>query len=132
MPELQPYSPEMTCRFRINDTNSDIKYTDLARSKIFYSLIFIFGSFVAGAVVTLLAFRIHDHYKQAASDLVVKNLIHELGVTRDALASREKDVALLSSDKTLLEVRLESDKIRYEEQLALLKQARESFKNLKI
>tara|TARA_B110000503_G_scaffold135527_1_gene216295 strand:+ start:215 stop:1567 length:1353 start_codon:yes stop_codon:yes gene_type:complete len=99
-----------------------------------YSLIFIFGSFVAGAVVTLLAFRIHDHYKQAASDLVVKNLIHELGVTRDALASREKDVALLSSDKTLLEVRLESDKIRYEEQLALLKQARESlsqeFENL--
>ncbi len=65
-----------------------------------YSLIFIFGSFVAGAVVTLLAFRIHNHYKQAASDLVVKNLIHELGVTRDALASMEKDVALLSSDKT--------------------------------
>ncbi|MFT7267750.1 MAG: DNA recombination protein RmuC [Porticoccus sp.] len=99
-----------------------------------YSLIFIFGNFVAGAVVTLLAFSIRNHYKQAASDLVVKNLTHELGVTRDVLASREKDVALLGSDKTLLEVRLESDKIRYEEQLALLKQARESlsqeFENL--
>ena len=51
-----------------------------------YSLIFIFGSFVAGAAVTLLAFRVHNHYKQTASDLVVKHLTHELGVTRDALA----------------------------------------------
>jgi|TARA_B110000503_G_scaffold140080_1_gene230043 DNA recombination protein RmuC len=99
-----------------------------------YNLIFIFGSFIVGVAVTLLAFRVNNHYKQTAYDLVVKNLTHELSVTRDMLASREKDIVLLGSNKTALEVRLESDKIRYEEQLALLKQARESlsqeFENL--
>ena len=79
--------------------------------------------------------------KQAVAETTQNALLDELNVAREGLETRGQEVSalreevmVLNRDKASLEARLEGDRTRYEEQLQLLKQAKENltqeFENL--
>lgn len=72
--------------------------------------------------------------KKVAADTLTARLDQDVSTLRETLAQRENEVASLNRDKASLETRLEGERTRYEEQLQLLRQARESltqeFENL--
>jgi DNA recombination protein RmuC len=98
------------------------------------SLIFLLAGAVLGALLAFIVGRINSGRKQAVAEITITQLSSDLNTVRETLVSRDNDVALLNREKASLETRLEVDKTRYEEQLQLLKQARETltqeFENL--
>lgn len=98
------------------------------------SLIFLLAGAILGALLVFVVGRINSSRKQAVADVTISQLSSDLITAREILVSRDEDVALLNREKASLETRLEVNKTRYEEQLQLLKQARETltqeFENL--
>lgn len=98
------------------------------------SLIFLLAGAILGALLAFVVGRINSSRKQAVADVTISQLSSDLITAREILVSRDEDVALLNREKASLETRLEVNKTRYEEQLQLLKQARETltqeFENL--
>ncbi|MEH6468991.1 MAG: DNA recombination protein RmuC [Porticoccus sp.] len=91
------------------------------------------GLAIGASLVFLLSLIISSRKKTATDDLTAR-LDQDVTTLRATLAQREGEVASLNRDKASLETRLEGDRTRYEEQLQLLRQARESltqeFENL--
>lgn len=94
-----------------------------------------------GALLVFLVSRISVSRKQAVAETTQNALLDELDVVRERLKVREQEASTLreeaialNRDKASLEARLEGDRTRYEEQLQLLKQAKENltqeFENL--
>lgn len=98
------------------------------------NLIFLLAGALLGALLAFIVGRINSGRKQAVAEITITQLSSDLNTVRETLVSRDNDVALLNREKASLETRLEVDKTRYEEQLQLLKQARETltqeFENL--
>lgn len=98
------------------------------------NVVFLSAGILIGALLVFLLIRLAGQKKQVASDMTVSQLTRDVEQLRVALEQREQDVSSLNRDKASLETRLESDRLRYEEQLQLLKQAKESltqeFENL--
>lgn len=94
-----------------------------------------------GSLLIFLICRISASRKQAVANAINDALSHELQGLQETLTLRDRDISdlhqeqvSLNRDKASLETRLEADRNRYEEQLQLLKQARENltqeFENL--
>ena len=100
---------------------------------IFLILGIVFGLGI-GALLVFLIGKSRVAHDRAVADVNVGNLTQELSSVRESLLQREDDIAALNREKASLETRLEIDRTRYEEQLQLLKQARENltheFENL--
>ena len=98
------------------------------------NLIFLLSGVAFGALLALLVSRMYAGRKQAVAEITISQLSQELSTARATLISRDNDLASLNRDKASLETRLEVDRTRYDEQLQLLKQARENltqeFENL--
>lgn len=92
------------------------------------------AGFVAGVLLTFLLTRQLSEKQRAVSDVTISRLSEELENQGNRLHQRETELGALNRDKASLEVRLEGERTRYEEQLQLLRQARESlvqeFENL--
>jgi DNA recombination protein RmuC len=90
--------------------------------------------FVAGVLLTSLLTRQLSEKQRAVSDVTISRLSEELENQGNRLHQRETELGALNRDKASLEARLEGERTRYEEQLQLLRQARESlvqeFENL--
>ncbi|MBQ0713121.1 MAG: DNA recombination protein RmuC [Porticoccus sp.] len=97
-------------------------------------LIFLLAGFVIGASLVLLLSLITSNRKKVAANTLVARLDQDISTLKETLGQRESEVASLNRDKASLETRLEGERTRYEEQLQLLRQARESltqeFENL--
>ncbi|MEH6467149.1 MAG: DNA recombination protein RmuC, partial [Porticoccus sp.] len=95
---------------------------------------FLLAGLVIGASLVFLLSLIISSRKKTATDDLTARLDQDVTTLRATLAQREGEVASLNRDKASLETRLEGDRTRYEEQLQLLRQARESltqeFENL--
>ena len=98
------------------------------------NLIFLLAGLAIGASLVFLLSLIISNRKKVAADTLTARLDQDLSTLRETLAQRENEVASLNRDKASLETRLEGERTRYEEQLQLLRQARESltqeFENL--
>jgi len=109
------------------------------------NLIFLLAGSVLGlglgALLVFLIGRSSASRQQAVAETTQNALLDELKTVRDGLEARERDVSdlreeimVLNRDKASLETRLEGDRTRYEEQLQLLKQAKDNltqeFENL--
>lgn len=102
------------------------------------NLIFLLAGMVlgfgVGALLVFLAGRSRAASQQAVAEVTVSNLNQELQSAQQTLRQRSDEVAVLSREKSVLETRLEMDRSRFEEQMLLLKQARDSmsqeFENL--
>ena len=90
------------------------------------NLIFLLSGVAFGALLALLVSRMYAGRKQAVAEITISQLSQELSTARATLISRDNDLASLNRDKASLETRLEVDRTRYDEQLQLLKQAREN------
>ncbi|PHS75547.1 MAG: DNA recombination protein RmuC [Porticoccus sp.] len=92
------------------------------------------AGFVAGVLLTFLLTRQLSEKQRAVSDVTISRLSEELENQGSRLHQRETELGALNRDKASLEARLEGERTRYEEQLQLLRQARESlvqeFENL--
>lgn len=92
------------------------------------------AGFVAGVLLTFLLTRQLSEKQRAVSDVTISRLSEELENQGNRLHQRETELGALNRDKASLEARLEGERTRYEEQLQLLRQARESlvqeFENL--
>ena len=92
------------------------------------------AGFVVGGLLTFLLTRQLSEKQRAVSDVTISRLSEELENQGNRLHQRETELGALNRDKASLEARLEGERIRYEEQLQLLRQARESlvqeFENL--
>jgi DNA recombination protein RmuC len=97
-------------------------------------LIFLLAGLAIGASLVFLSSLITSNRKKAAANALVARLDMDISTLRETLAQRDNEVASLNRDKASLEARLEGERTRYEEQLQLLRQARESlaqeFENL--
>jgi DNA recombination protein RmuC len=97
-------------------------------------LIFLLAGLVIGASLVLLLSMITSNRKKVAANTLVARLDQDISTLKETLGQRESEVASLNRDKASLETRLEGERTRYEEQLQLLRQARESltqeFENL--
>ncbi|MEH6616965.1 MAG: DNA recombination protein RmuC [Porticoccus sp.] len=95
---------------------------------------FLLAGLVIGASLVFLLSLVISSRKKTATDDLTARLDQDVTTLRVTLAQREGEVASLNRDKASLETRLEGDRTRYEEQLQLLRQARESltqeFENL--
>ncbi len=98
------------------------------------NLIFLLAGLVIGASLVFLLSLIISSRKKTATDSLTARLDQDVSTLRATLAQRDSEVASLNRDKASLETRLEGERTRYEEQLQLLRQARESltqeFENL--
>ncbi|HEB26219.1 MAG TPA: DNA recombination protein RmuC [Porticoccus sp.] len=98
------------------------------------NLIFLLAGLAIGASLVFLLSLIISNRKKVAADTLTARLDQDVSTLRETLAQRENEVASLNRDKASLETRLEGERTRYEEQLQLLRQARESltqeFENL--
>ncbi|MEH6529186.1 MAG: DNA recombination protein RmuC [Porticoccus sp.] len=98
------------------------------------NLVFLLAGLAIGASLVFLLSLIISSRKKTATDDLTARLDQDVTTLRATLAQREGEVASLNRDKASLETRLEGDRTRYEEQLQLLRQARESltqeFENL--
>ena len=98
------------------------------------NLFFLLGGLIAGALLTYLMVRAAFVRTKVAAEVTAISQTEEIVSLRAGLALRESELSVLNRDKASLETRLESDRTRYEEQLQLLRQARESltqeFENL--
>jgi DNA recombination protein RmuC len=98
------------------------------------NLIFLLAGLAIGASLVFLLGLIISSRKKTATDDLTARLDQDITTLRETLAKREGEVASLNRDKASLETQLEGDRTRYEEQLQLLRQARESltqeFENL--
>ena len=98
------------------------------------NLMFLLAGLVIGASLVFLLSLIISSRKKTATDDLTARLDQDVTTLRVTLAQREGEVASLNRDKASLETRMEGDRTRYEEQLQLLRQARESltqeFENL--
>ena len=92
------------------------------------------AGFVVGILLTFLLTRQLSEKQRAVSDVTISRLSDDLEDQRKTLHQRETELSVLNRDKASLEARLEGERTRYEEQLQLLRQARESlvqeFENL--
>jgi DNA recombination protein RmuC len=92
------------------------------------------AGFVVGVLLTFLLTRQLSEKQRAVSDVTISRLSEELENQGNRLHQRETELGALNRDKASLEARLEGERTRYEEQLQLLRQARESlvqeFENL--
>jgi len=98
------------------------------------TFLLIAAGFVAGVLLTSLLTRQLSEKQRAVSDVTISRLSEELENQGNRLHQRETELGALNRDKASLEARLEGERTRYEEQLQLLRQARESlvqeFENL--
>tara|TARA_R110000822_G_scaffold60287_4_gene150192 strand:- start:22761 stop:24092 length:1332 start_codon:yes stop_codon:yes gene_type:complete len=98
------------------------------------NLIFLLAGIAVGALLMFVLIRLASSRKQATTDVTMSRLTQDLDSVRETLVLRDQEVASLNREKASLETRLEGDRTRYEEQLQLLRQARESltqeFENL--
>ena len=98
------------------------------------NLIFLLAGLAIGASLVFLLSLVTSNRKKLAADTLTARLDQDVSTLRETLAQRENEVASLNRDKASLETRLEGERTRYEEQLQLLRQARESltqeFENL--
>jgi DNA recombination protein RmuC len=98
------------------------------------NLIFLLAGLAIGASLVFLSSLITSNRKKVAANTLVARLDQDISTLRETLAQRENEVTSLNRDKASLETRLEGERARYEEQLQLLRQARESltqeFENL--
>ncbi len=98
------------------------------------NLIFLLAGIAVGALLMFVLIRLASSRKQATIDVTMSRLTQDLDSVRETLVLRDQEVASLNREKASLETRLEGDRTRYEEQLQLLRQARESltqeFENL--
>jgi DNA recombination protein RmuC len=92
------------------------------------------AGFVTGVLLTFLLTRQLSEKQRAVSDVTISRLSEDLENQGNRLHQRETELGVLNRDKASLEARLEGERTRYEEQLQLLRQARESlvqeFENL--
>ncbi len=92
------------------------------------------AGFVTGVLLTFLLTRQLSEKQRAVSDVTISRLSEDLENQGNRLHQRETELGALNRDKASLEARLEGERTRYEEQLQLLRQARESlvqeFENL--
>lgn len=92
------------------------------------------AGFVSGVLLTFLLTRQLSEKQRAVSDVTISRLSEDLENQGNRLHQRETELGALNRDKASLEARLEGERTRYEEQLQLLRQARESlvqeFENL--
>lgn len=92
------------------------------------------SGFVAGVLLAFLLLRQLSEKQRAVFEVTIARLAEDLDNQRNRLVQRETELGMLNRDKATLEARLEGEKTRYEEQLQLLRQARESlvqeFENL--
>ena len=92
------------------------------------------AGFVVGGLLTFLLTRQLSEKQRAVSDVTISRLSEDLENQGNKLHQCETELGALNRDKASLEARLEGERIRYEEQLQLLRQARESlvqeFENL--
>lgn len=98
------------------------------------NLWFLLGGLFAGAALAYLMSRAAFARILEARTSAESRLLSELESARGEVSRREGELTSLHRDKAALETRLEADHVRYEEQLQLLRQARESltqeFENL--
>ena len=92
------------------------------------------AGFIVGVLLTFLLTRQQSEKQRAVSDVTISRLSEDLENQSSKLHQRETELGALNRDKASLEARLEGERTRYEEQLQLLRQARESlvqeFENL--
>ena len=92
------------------------------------------AGFIVGVLLTFLLTRQQSEKQRAVSDVTISRLSEDLENQSNRLHQRETELGALNRDKASLEARLEGERTRYEEQLQLLRQARESlvqeFENL--
>ena len=98
------------------------------------NLILLIVGTVFGAALVFLLTRLAGSKKQVTTDVTMARLAQDVDSLTQTLVQRDHEVASLNREKASLETRLETDRTRYEEQLQLLRQARESltqeFENL--
>lgn len=98
------------------------------------NLLFLLGGLIVGALLTYFMVRAAFGRTHVTAEVTAANLTAEIVSLRAGLAQRENELSVLNRDKASLETRLDADRTRYEEQLQLLRQARESltqeFENL--
>ncbi|WP_461481684.1 DNA recombination protein RmuC [Porticoccus sp.] len=98
------------------------------------NLFFLLAGLAVGALLSYLLLRAAFGKTQVAAEVGAASMSAELGTLRAGMAQRDNELSALNRDKASLETRLDAERTRYEEQLQLLRQARESltqeFENL--
>jgi len=122
-------------------TTGSIDYMVITEQNLIFLLAGSVLGLGLGALLVFLIGRSSASRQQAVAETTQNALLDELKTVRDGLEARERDVSdlreeimVLNRDKASLETRLEGDRTRYEEQLQLLKQAKDNltqeFENL--
>jgi len=98
------------------------------------NLLFLLAGLIFGGALSYWLARASNGKVGAAAEAAAQGLKSELETLRGVSAQRDAELSQLTREKVALETRLEGDRVRYEEQLQLLRQARESltqeFENL--
>ena len=122
-------------------TAGSINYMVISEQNLIFLLAGSVLGLGLGSLLVFLISRASASRQQAVAETTQNALSYELEIVRERLETREQEVStlreeamVLNRDKASLEARLEGDRTRYEEQLQLLKQAKENltqeFENL--